>query len=320
MAPPDVLNLSVSPEDAGLRLDAYVSQQVTECTRSHAALLIRQGNILVDGASTKPSYKVKTREQITVEMPPPEPVDLVAEPMDLDILFEDRHLIVINKPAGLVVHPAAGHPTGTLVNGILHHCPDLEGIGGEMRPGIIHRLDKDTSGVMVVAKTAQALAGLADQFKSRSVVKQYLALVHGVPKEDSGSIDLPVGRHPVDRKKMSTRSAQGREALTLWKIESKFNGAALLAVDLKTGRTHQIRVHCYSMGHPLIGDPVYGFRRAISNLAKHNKPLYLAAKRAARQMLHAHKLGFTHPVNGDHQQFGAPIPEDMGSVIKALRF
>ena len=319
MAQPEVTLLSVLPEDAGLRLDAYVSSQLPDCTRSHAALLIRQGHIQVDGAPTKPSHKVKTTEQITIEMPPPEPVELIPEPMDLDILFEDRHLIVINKPAGLVVHPAAGHPSGTLVNGILHRCPDLEGIGGEMRPGIVHRLDKDTSGVIVVAKTSRVVAGLADQFKSRTVAKQYLALVYGVPKEESGRIDLPVGRHPVDRKKMSTSSAQGREALTLWRIKEQFDGAALLEVDLKTGRTHQIRVHCHAIGHPLIGDPVYAFRRAMSNLAKSNKSLYMAANKANRQMLHAHLLGFTHPVNSERHQFEAPLPNDMASVLNALR-
>ncbi len=319
MAQPEVSQLSVAPEDAGLRLDAYVSSQLPDCTRSHAALLIRQGYIPVDGAPTKPSHKVKTTEQITIEMPPPEPVELIPEPMDLDILFEDRHLIVINKPAGLVVHPAAGHPSGTLVNGILHHCPDLGGIGGEMRPGIVHRLDKDTSGAIVVAKTSQAVAGLANQFKSRTVAKQYLALVHGIPKQESGRIDLPVGRHPVDRKKMSTSSAQGREALTLWRIQEQFDGAALLEVDLKTGRTHQIRVHCHAIGHPLIGDQVYSFRRAMSNLAKSNRSLYLAAKKAGRQMLHAHRLGFTHPVNAEWHQFEAPLPKDIASVINALR-
>ncbi len=302
-----------------MRLDAYVSRQMPDCSRSHAAALIRRGHIQVDGASTKASHKVKTSELITVELPPPEPVDLAPEPMALDILFEDRHLIVINKPAGLVVHPAAGHSAGTLVNGILHHCPDLEGIGGEMRPGIVHRLDKDTTGVIVVAKTTAALAGLADQFKARTVVKKYLALVYGVLKEESGRIGLPVGRHPVDRKKMSTRSSQGREALTLWRIKEQFNGAALLEVNLKTGRTHQIRVHCQSMGHPLIGDPVYGPRRILLNLSKTNKELYRVAKTVRRQMLHAFQLRIVHPVSDAELQFEASIPEDMNALIKALR-
>jgi 23S rRNA pseudouridine1911/1915/1917 synthase len=237
----------------------------------------------------------------------------------LDILFEDRHLLVINKPPGLVVHPAAGHASGTLVNGILHHCPNLEGIGGDMRPGIVHRLDKDTSGIIVVAKTAHALAGLSHQFKTRSVDKRYCALVHGLPDRDSGTIDLPVGRHPVDRKKMSTVSPHGREALTLWRIKEKFEGAALLEVYLKTGRTHQIRVHCKSMGHPIIGDPVYGTRKKLSNLAKGKVPFYQAVKKADRQMLHAFQLGFAHPVTAENHHFDAPLPEDMIAVIEALK-
>ncbi|MGD8845060.1 MAG: RluA family pseudouridine synthase, partial [Desulfobacteraceae bacterium] len=254
-----------------------------------------------------------------IRIPAPEPVDLVPEPMALDIIFEDRHLIVINKPAGLVVHPAAGHPSGTLVNAILHHCPDLEGIGGEMRPGIVHRLDKDTTGIIVVAKTDTALAELSQQFKARSVDKRYCALVHGVPDRDSGTIDLPVGRHPVDRKKMSTLSPRGREALTLWRIKEKFGAVALLDLHLKTGRTHQIRVHCKSMGHPIIGDPVYGPRIKPSNWAKRDFALYQAVKGADRQMLHAYRVGFVHPVTAEYLHFDAPLPEDMISVIEALK-
>ena len=322
MARPDVpmpRELSVTPADSGRRLDAYVARQLPDITRSFAALLIRQGAIQVDGALVKPSHKTKIQEHITIRIPAPEPVDLVPEPMALDILFEDRHLIVINKPPGLVVHPAAGHASGTLVNGILHHCPNLAGIGGEMRPGIVHRLDKDTSGIIVVAKTAHALAGLSHQFKARRVEKRYYALVHGLPDRDSGTIDLPVGRHPVDRKKMSTVSPRGREALTLWRIIEKFEGAALLEVHPKTGRTHQIRVHCKSMGHPIVGDPVYGARKKLSNLAKRDIPFHQAVKKADRQMLHAFQLGFVHPVTAENHHFDAPLPEDMSAVVEALK-
>jgi 23S rRNA pseudouridine1911/1915/1917 synthase len=319
MANPDVLQLSASPEDAGMRLDAYISRQVADCTRSYAAQLIRKGHVLVDGAAAKPSHRVKTSEQISIDIPPPEPVELVPEPMALDILFEDRHLIVINKPPGLVVHPAAGHPSGTLVNGIFHHCPDLEGIGGEMRPGIVHRLDKDTSGVIVVAKSARVLADLSAQFKSRQVAKQYLALVHGVPDRESGTIDLPIGRHPTDRKKMSTASPRGREALTLWRVKEKFPGAALLEIDLKTGRTHQIRVHCQSMGHPLLGETVYGSRKIRFRAAEGDAVLDAALRGIQRQMLHAFQLRLVHPVSAEDLQFQAPVPADMNAVITALR-
>jgi 23S rRNA pseudouridine1911/1915/1917 synthase len=252
-------------------------------------------------------------------MPPPEPVELVPESMALDILFEDRHLIVINKPPGLVVHPAAGHPSGTLVNGIVHHCPDLEGIGGEMRPGIVHRLDKDTSGVIVVAKSARVLADLSAQFKSRRVAKQYLALVHGVPDRGRGTIDLPVGRHPTDRKKMSTASPRGRTALTLWRVKEKFRGAALLEIDLKTGRTHQIRVHCQSMGHPLLGEKVYGSRKMGAHPTKGDAVTEAALPGIPRQMLHAFQLRLVHPVSAEDLQFQAPVPADMNAVITALR-
>ncbi|MEJ2154418.1 MAG: RluA family pseudouridine synthase [Desulfobacteraceae bacterium] len=319
MAQPDVLQLSVVPEDAGMRLDAYIFCKVPECSRSLAAQLIRQGHILVDGARAKPSHRIKASEQIAVEVPPPEPIALAPEPMALDVLYEDRHLIVINKPSGLVVHPAAGHPSGTLVNGILHHCPDLAGIGGEMRPGIVHRLDKDTSGVIIVAKSAPVLANLSAQFKARQVAKQYLALVHGVPDQASGAVDLPVGRHPVDRKKMSTISPRGREALTLWRIKEKFQGAALLEIDLKTGRTHQIRVHCQSMGHPLLGERVYGSRKMLARPAKGDAALHNVLNGIRRQMLHAFQLRLVHPVSGEDLRFEAPLPEDMKAVIMALR-
>ncbi len=319
MAQPEVSKFSVTPEDAGMRLDAYVSRQMTDCTRSHAALLIRQGNIRVDGAQAKPSHKVKTSEQITIEVPPPEPVDLVAEPMDLTVLFEDRYLIVIDKPAGLVVHPAAGHPTGTLVNGILHHCPDLAGIGGEARPGIVHRLDKDTSGVIVIAKSAAALADLAAQFKARKVVKRYLALVHGIPAHADGSIDLPIGRHPVDRKKMSTQSPRAREALTLWRIKERFEGAALLEVDLKTGRTHQIRVHCQSMGHPIVGDRTYGYRKPRAALSRYHPDIRMILSNPARQLLHAGHLNFRHPATSEPVAFDADLPQDMAQTLGKLR-
>ncbi len=319
MPPTGNFSLFVDPTESGMRLDAYLPAHLSECSRSRAAELIRQGNVLVDGVPRKASYKVKSHEGVTGCVPPPEEVDMVAEPLPLDILFEDRHLLVLNKPAGMVVHPSAGHPTGTLVNGLLHHCPDLEGIGAQRRPGIVHRLDKDTSGVLVVAKNSVAHQGLSAQFKARLVHKEYLALVAGVPARASGVIDLPLGRHGQERKKMAVVGHGGREALTLWRVRERFTDATLLTVTLKTGRTHQIRVHCLSMGHPIIGDPVYGRRRSVLRQARSLPALYDVVNAAKRQMLHAHRLRFTHPVNEDELCFEAVLPDDMQSALDALR-
>ena len=319
MNPADVRDFRVELLDTGQRLDVFVAGRLPECTRSHAAWLIRQGYILVDGLASKPSYKVKRREQIRIRLPAPAPSQLIAEPLALKIIFEDRDLIVIDKPAGMVVHPAAGHHSGTLVHGILYHCPDLAGIGGEKRPGIVHRLDKETSGLLVVAKNDAALNGLAMQFKSRTIRKQYLALVHGAPRQDEGIIDLPVGRHPVERKRMSTHSGRAREALTLWRVKARFPGTTLLALDLKTGRTHQIRVHCQAMGFPIVGDPVYGRKGALKIWAGKNPALHQVLKQARRQMLHACQLGFRHPVDGRELIFKAPPPDDMAAMLEQLR-
>ena len=267
----------------------------------------------------KAAYLVRPNDAVTGWVPQSESVDVAAESMPLDILYEDRHLIVLNKSAGVVVHPSAGHSTGTLVNGLLHHCPDLEGIGTEKRPGIVHRLDKDTTGALVVAKSSSAHQGLSEQFKSRLVKKSYLALVAGLPTQSSGVIDLPLGRHAVERKKMAVVGHGGREALTLWRIQEPFDGATLLSITLKTGRTHQIRVHCLSMGHPIIGDPIYGQRRTVLRRAQRNSAFYEIVKQVRRQMLHAHQLQFTHPINGEMLMFEAPLPMDMQSTLDALR-
>jgi 23S rRNA pseudouridine1911/1915/1917 synthase len=316
MAPLDPIQFSVEPYEAGLRLDAVVSERLDQCSRSYAARLIRGGYTLVDGSGRKPSYKVKLSEQVECRLPPAEPIDLLAEPLPLEVLFEDRHLIVLNKPPGMVVHPAAGHSTGTLVNALLYHCPDLEGIGGRRRPGIVHRLDKDTSGVLVVAKTDQAHHELSRQFKARTIAKRYLALVYGSPENDVGRIDLPIGRHPKERKKMSTRSAAGRDALTLWRVKERFDAAALLEIDLRTGRTHQIRVHCSAMGHPIIGDGVYGRR---CRQARQKRSLGTILKSVKRQMLHARHLEFAHPATAETVRFKAPLHRDMHAIILQLK-
>jgi 23S rRNA pseudouridine1911/1915/1917 synthase len=319
MTPEDSIRFSVEPPEAGLRLDAVVAARLDQCSRSYAARLIRRGHAWVDGSIRKPGYKVKLNEQIECRLPPPEPIDLVAEALPLDVLFEDRHLIVLNKPPGMVVHPAAGHSGGTLVNALLYYCPDLEGIGGRKRPGIVHRLDKDTSGVLVVAKTDKAHHELSRQFKARKIGKRYLALVHGSPQNDCGRIDLPIGRHPKERKKMSTLSTSGREALTEWRVRERYDGAALLEIDLQTGRTHQIRVHCSAMGHPIVGDGVYGGRRTLSRLARENASLHAIVKSAKRQMLHARQLKFHHPATAQLLSFKAPLHEDMHAIIERLK-
>ena len=309
----------VQLSEVGQRLDAYLAEHLPACSRSRAAWLIRQGLIRVDGQPSKPSYKVKSEEQIRAHLPEPEPSELVPEPIAFEIVFEDRDLIVINKPAGMVVHPAAGHSTGTLVHGILHHCSDLEGIGSEKRPGIVHRLDKDTSGLLVVAKNQQAHTVLSRQFKERTIRKHYLALVYGSISGESGKIDLAIARHPVDRKRMSTDASGGRKALTLWTAKQRFPGVTLLEIDLKTGRTHQIRVHCQAMGFPIVGDPVYGRKGVMKQIAGSDFRLYQVLKKARRQMLHAFRLVLRHPVDGRELSFTGAIPADMVEILEELR-
>jgi len=305
----------VEEPDSGKRLDLFVASRISDCSRSAAAILIRNGKIRVQGAGKKPGYRIRKGDEIRGLIPPPEPVLFKPEPIEIDILYDDEYLIVVNKPPGLVVHPAPGHYTGTLVNGLLYHFPELEGIGDELRSGIVHRLDKDTSGVLVVAKNAAAHHNLARQFKSRKINKRYLALVHGEMKSDSGAVSLPIGRHPVDRKKMSTRSRKSRCAETLWRVRERFEGITLVELDLKTGRTHQIRVHFAAVNHPIIGDSVYG-RRKVGKKVSFGKNLSVAIP---RHMLHALRLGFTHPNTETAVSFEAPVPHDMEELIKALR-
>ena len=305
----------VEPPDSGKRLDQYIASCISECSRSVAANLIRDGIIRVQGMVRKPGYRVKAGDEICGCIPPPIPVLFKPEPIPIEILHEDNDIIVINKQPGLVVHPAPGHHNGTLVNALLYHCPKLNGIGGSLRPGIVHRLDKDTSGVLVVAKNDRTHHHLSRQFKSRRVKKQYLALVHGKMESDSGSVSLPIGRHPLDRKKMSTSSRKSRVAETMWQIRERFDLASLIEVNLKTGRTHQIRVHCAAIKHPVIGDNVYGPRKTGKN-APYGKNLF---ESVPRQMLHAWRIVLTHPVTEEKVSFEAPIPLDMQAVITALR-
>ena len=323
MPPNGAFRVRVTQSDQGKRLDVVVAAHLPDCSRSFAASLITNDKIRVDGRNKKPGYRVRVGDQIAGLIPEPEPIAFKPEPIELDHLFEDRHLIVVNKPPGLVVHPAPGHYSGTLVDALLYHCKDLEGIGAKLRPGIVHRLDKDTSGALVVAKTTAAHEHLSQQFKAREVNKEYLALVFGEPKSDTGVIKLPIGRHPVDRKRMSTKSTKQREAETNWEVYERFKGVTLLRLHLHTGRTHQIRVHCAAIHHPVVGDPVYGPRSRLKNLKKnvHGIPDSVIAgfKAIKRQMLHAVKLGFTHPATGEKMDFEAPIPSDMAQLLDKLR-
>jgi len=307
--------LLVDKADSGQRLDLYVLSRTLVSSRSLVASLIRNGKIRVQGKPKKPGYRVRKGDEICGLIPPPEPVLFEPEPIEIDILYKDEHFIVVNKQPGLVVHPAPGHYTGTLANGLLYHFPELEGIGGKLRPGIVHRLDKETSGALIVAKNADAHHYLAKQFKSRKIDKKYLALVHGELKSDSGTISLPIGRHPVDRKRMSTVSRKSRLAETSWRVRERFRCATLIEIDLKTGRTHQIRVHCAAINHPVLGDAVYCGRKAEKKLLAEIN----LKKSIPRHMLHAWRLGFAHPATGTTVSFEAPLPRDMNEVIRALR-
>lgn len=300
------------------RLDRFLADQLPELSRSQLKILIDDGRVRLGGQSVKAGLRLKGGEAVTVEIPPPEPAAARPQDLPLTILYEDSRLIVVDKPAGLVVHPAAGHREGTLVNALLHHCRDLAGIGGELRPGIVHRLDKDTSGVMVATKDDAAHQHLAAQFKVHSITRRYLALIHGLPTAASGTIDLPIGRHPLQRKKMSTQSRAGRRAVTHWRVLRRYaaDGLALVELTLETGRTHQIRVHLSESRMPVVGDPVYGGSQRGKALAD---PLLRAMVRAlGRQALHARLLGFSHPESGAYLEFQSPLPPELAEIVAYL--
>ena len=292
--------LSFHVEQRAPRLDAWLAAAHPAISRSRWKQLIEAGHVFLNGVAVRKSNTaLSSGAELRCVLPDPEPVGLVAADIPLAILYEDADLIVLNKPAGLVVHPAPGHAADTLVNALLHHCADLQGIGGELRPGIVHRLDKDTSGVLVVAKNEAAVAALVAQFSSHSVRKEYLALVWGTPKKTSGTLDLPIGRHPVHRQKMAI-TAKGRPALTRYETLSTGPLASLLRIRIETGRTHQIRVHMAHLGHPVVGDTTYG-------RARQGLPDTLSIP---RQMLHAHVLEIAHPRDGRPLAFTAPPPAD----------
>lgn len=322
-------SLEVSAEDAGDRLDRVLARRLADLSRSRLKSLILAGEAAIDGRTIRdPAHRVNAGERITIGEPPPEPAAPQAEPIPLAIVYEDTEIIVIDKPAGLVVHPAAGNWTGTLVNALIAHCGDsLSGIGGERRPGIVHRLDKDTSGLMVVAKTDRAHRSLTAQFadhgRTGPLRRGYLAFVWGVPDRPKGTVDAPIDRHPHAREKKAVR-AGGREAITHWEIRERYAGAdgrpvaALLACELETGRTHQIRVHLAHIGHPLLGDEVYGagYRTKAAHLATAARESLNAL---GRQALHAGLLAFAHPVSHKYLEFRSELPPDLARLHAALK-
>jgi 23S rRNA pseudouridine1911/1915/1917 synthase len=298
----DLREFVVTRAEAGERLDAYLAR-VSGLSRARIQRLIAGGHILAGGLPQKSHHRVGAGERVQLCIPPATPLDLAPEAIPLDILYEDDDLLVVNKSAGMVVHPGAGRTTGTLVHALLDHCGSLPGIGGVERPGIVHRLDRETSGVLVVAKTEVAHHALSRQFKARLVKKRYLALVHGEVRRDSGRIDAAIGRRKHDRTRMGVRREGGREARTAYRVVRRLAGMSAVELDLETGRTHQIRVHLAHIGHPVIGDPLYGGRRERRRAAA-------GALRADRQMLHAWRLGFQHPRTGAWLEVTAPLPED----------
>jgi len=310
----DRLRFEVSEVHAGERLDRAVSLLHPDLTRSQARRLIDDDRVWKNGTPGRPADRVAPGDQIEIDLPGPRAADIEAQPIALDVLYEDTDLIVVNKPAGLVIHPAAGNPDGTLVNALLHHCADLSGIGGVERPGIVHRLDKDTTGVIVAAKNDRAHLGLSLAFRRRSVEKAYLAVCYGTPADDRLVVDAPIGRHPRDRRQMAV-TADGRPARTLVEVRERLTGGAVLTCRLVTGRTHQIRVHLAHIGHALVGDRLYAGRQ-WRNLPV---PLQATCRDFPRQALHAWRLAFEHPVTRHLVTFEAPVPADMARLIEVLR-
>ncbi len=290
-------HFTIEPGQAGVRLDQFLAAQVPALSRSRLQALIRDGHVTRNAAAARPSDKLRAGDRIALAEPPPVPAETAAQEIALDVLFEDDDLIVLNKAAGMVVHPAAGNWDGTIVNALLHHCAALSGIGGTQRPGIVHRLDKETSGCLVAAKNDLAHHALARQFAGREVTKIYLALAAGKFARLSGTIDAPIARHPVQRKKMTVVREGGRASKTGWRVLGSYGGGTLVECTLHTGRTHQIRVHLKHLGHPLLGDDVYGKRAGFP-----------------RVMLHAWRLGFAHPRSGARMDFRAPVPPDFLAV------
>ncbi|MGA2731583.1 MAG: RluA family pseudouridine synthase [Syntrophobacteraceae bacterium] len=314
----DEYSFVVSNEQSGQRLDLFLSRVIPDLSRSHFKKLIKEDLILVNGNPVKPSYETRAGDLIMAKVPGQKPDEVLKpEPMCLDILFEDEDLLIVNKAPSLVVHPGAGHSEGTLVHGLLAHCARLAVQGSPLRPGIVHRLDKDTSGALVIAKSERAYLNLVRQFKERGVRKEYLALVYGSPAKGEGEISSLLGRDPIHRKKIAVLQHGGREALSRWRVEKHWGETALLRVQIETGRTHQIRVHLSHIGHPVVGDETYGGDRRRARNVK-SAPVRDLLLGTQRQMLHAIRLEFTHPVTGATVTANAPMPEDFRDLIERL--
>lgn len=305
--------LKITKELSGKRADVVLSEFLSEQTRSQIKKLIDDKMIVLQDRAIKPSTKFDEGDVVQITLPEPEPMDLAPEDLSIELLYEDECIAVVNKPPGMTVHPGAGVKHGTLVNALLYKCKDLSGIGGKIRPGIVHRLDKDTSGVMVVAKNDKAHNSLVEQFKTREVKKKYIAIVEGKVKTDSGVIESEIGRHPTNRIKMSSKAKAGRVSVTKWKALERYGAATLLEAEPKTGRTHQIRVHFSESGYPILADKVYGTKKVRNDVLKS------ASKMMGRQALHAAELGFKHPVTGELLTFKSPLPQDMENTIEYLK-
>jgi 23S rRNA pseudouridine1911/1915/1917 synthase len=308
--------LTVEPGEAGVRLDRWLAARLPEVSRARLQALIAEGAVRVDGGAARAASRVRAGQSVEVAVPAPAAAAPQPEDIPLRVVHEDADLLVVDKPAGLVVHPGAGTAAGTLVNALLHRVKDLSGIGGVLRPGIVHRLDRGTSGLLVVAKNDAAHQALARQFASRSVEKEYRAVVLGRPRRAAGTIEAPIGRDPVHRKRMSVRAAGGRAARTSYAVAEALDGAALLRVHIHTGRTHQIRVHLASIGHPVLGDAVYGGRRVPASASARLREALAGLDRPA---LHAARLSFTHPATGERLSFESPLPDDLARLLERLR-
>ncbi|MBE7054225.1 MAG: RluA family pseudouridine synthase [Ruminococcaceae bacterium] len=297
-------NIKIICDAENIRLDRFL--KLEDVSRSQIQKMINEEKVKVNGAFVKTGYLVQIGDEIEVEIPEPKNIDVIAEDIPLDIVYEDSDLIVVNKPQGMVVHPAAGNYTGTLVNALLYHCKgELSGINGAIRPGIVHRIDKDTSGLLVVAKTNKAHLSLAEQIKEKSVTREYVCVVSGLVSQNKGIIDAPIGRHPTERKMMTVTSSNSRNAVTHFEVNERFYNTSYVTCKLETGRTHQIRVHMKYIGHPVLGDPVYGAKRNFYSLKG--------------QALHARTLGFIHPSTNEYMEFSAPLPEYFEVLLTRLR-
>ena len=301
----EIYTFTPDDEQKNVRIDKFLSEQLPDQSRSYLQKLLKEGNVTVNEKPVKANYKVQLSDTVRLELPEPENPDILPEDIPLDILYEDEDVLIINKPKGMVVHPSVGHYTHTVVNAVMFHCKDhLSGINGVMRPGIVHRIDMDTTGAIVICKNDMAHQSLADQLKEHSITRKYRALVHGNLKEDEGTVEGPIGRHPTDRKKMAINHKNGKPAVTHYKVLERFGSYTFIECQLETGRTHQIRVHMASIKHPLLGDDVYGPKKSKYTLEG--------------QCLHAKVLGFVHPRTGEYMEFEVPLPEYFEKLLNKL--